>query len=130
MSGMVLDPLHSCTDPFRIQAQPLPDGLRNCSYSAEILRPIGYQPEAGPIPKRKDRLARQIGSRIPRDGEIIYFFGPYCGHLETGENRLAWKTRPVLDAPEPLLLDRFDQLAVAQQNGGDISMVGVDAKNN
>ena len=49
-------------------------------------------------------------------------------HLEAFSDRERREARPVLDTAKAFLLERGEEPAIFQQNGGDIAMIGVDAK--
>src|SRR5688500_5629946 len=81
-----------------------------------------------PVGDCERSLTKQIGAGVPADGNVRYLISPDPADFETACNRLCRKSRPVLDAPEPLLFDGNYELAVAQENGRAVGVVRVDSK--
>lgn len=76
--------------------------------------------------ERKERLAQQMRLRITRDREVVHLLRRDAGHIQARADRLAREAGPVLDPPEPLLLDRREQLPLAEQRRRHISVIRVD----
>src|SRR5690349_10593306 len=50
------------------------------------------------------------------------------GDVEHTLNGERWKPRPVLDAAEPLFLDRGDQLPITQERGRHVAVIRVQSQ--
>ena len=59
---------------------------------------------------------------------MIDLAGRHTRDLQACADGFPRESRPVLYAPETLLLDGRHQLAVTQQDGGHVAVVGVDPK--
>src|SRR5262249_57277494 len=66
--------------------------------------------------------------RIATDSDLADVSTADAGGFETALNRLHWKAGAVFDAAEALLFQGGDDLAVAQKNGRDVAVIGVDAQ--
>src|SRR5204863_8680870 len=84
--------------------------------------------ESWAVPGSEECLAQKIGARVSGDREVIDLAGRYARDLQTCADGFLRESRPVLYAPETLLLDGRHQLAVTQQDGGHVAVVGVDPK--
>lgn len=74
----------------------------------------------------KERLAQQIRLRITGDREVVHLLGRHPRHIQARADGVSRKPRTVLDPPEPLLLDRREQLPLAEQRRRHISVIRVD----
>src|SRR5437773_5259766 len=84
-------------------------------------RPPG-QDEAHPL--------QQTRVRIAVDRDVVDVVELDAGLIETVADRRRREARPMLDPAEALLLRRRDELAVDDDAGGGISVVGVDSNDN
>ena len=80
------------------------------------------------MPQREQPLPPEVRLGIARDGERIDVTRLGAGHRQARADRLARKAGVVLDAAESLFLDGRHELAVAQDGGGDVAVVRVDAE--
>src|SRR5262249_5546030 len=89
---------------------------------------VEYQPNIGSVAECKADLLEEPRTRIGvnGDGRNIAKRGSRLG--EAVSDGLRGEARPMLDAPEPLLLRRGYDLAVAEQAGGAIGVVGVKSQ--
>src|SRR5262249_47426708 len=71
-----------------------------------------------------------MGARIARDGEDNDVRRGHARYPQTLGQRVMREARAVLDPPEPLFFDGGDEPAVANENGRDIAVIGVQADNN
>src|SRR5215472_7885139 len=60
-------------------------------HPTSILHPISYQPQAGVLAQREERLAPQVRAWITGDGKVIDLPGRYPRHIETHVDRLVRK---------------------------------------
>ena len=125
---MMLDRVDPGAQRGRIDAEAARDHLPHTAHAAGVPHPVPGEPQARPRPQREERLAREIRPRVPGDRDVVDLGRRDPGHVETAPDRLGRESRPVLDAAEPLLLDRRHELPVPQQHGGGVSVVGVDAE--
>jgi len=65
---------------------------------------------------------------IARDGERVDVTRFGAGHRQARTDRVPRKAGVVLDAAKSLFFDGRDELAVAQDGGGDVPVVRVDAQ--
>jgi hypothetical protein len=70
-----------------------------------------------------------VGVRIARHCERVNITGVDAGNAQARTNRIAWKTRVVLDATKPFLFHGSNKLAIAQQRRGDVAGVGNYSQN-
>src|SRR6187399_2700213 len=129
MRGMMLDPMHGRLPRAGLEAKRVRDRLGNRADFAVVGGAVADHAAAWPIPQRKQRLAPEMRLRVARDPDVVDLVGSDAGHFQAGSNRLRRKTRDVLDPAEPLFFDGGDELTVADQDRGDVSVVRVDAEN-
>ena len=128
MRRMMLDPMHPSRDALLLQIQTLCCDSRQIAHAAPVSQTVPHEPEAGPVLESKQGPADHIGARVPRDGEVFDFSGRNPRHFQACADGIARESRPVLDSPEPLLLHGGNELAVAEQDSGDIAVVGINPK--
>ena len=71
-------------------------------------------------------LAAQVCEGIPRHGHVVYIGDGYPGDVEAPSSGIGREAGLVLLPAEPLLLDRGDDLAIDQQRGRGIAVIGVE----
>src|SRR5580698_7935937 len=74
------------------------------------------------------KFGRNASVRIARDRDVIDVGERDASRLQAVANRQRWKSSGILHAVEAFFFDRSDQLAVANDRGGSIPVVCVDAK--
>src|SRR6266498_3662693 len=79
--------------------------------------------------RREQNLLVQVRRRIARDADVIDFFNPNSRRPQTILDRLRGKTRTMLDAIEPLFFDRGNQLTIADDRRGRITVISIYAEN-
>ena len=67
--------------------------------------------------------------RIARNGDVVNIGRREAGFLQTIADGRSGKSRGVFDAIEALFFDGGNEAAVADDSGGSVAMIGVDAKN-
>ena len=94
-----------------------------------MLRSAFQEGPRGTVAEHKGRLAQQVGARVPGYGKRVDIAGRRAGHGEARLHGRLRESRPMLHAAEPLFFDRRDQHAVADEHGGNVSVIRVDAEN-
>src|SRR5712691_1138831 len=89
---------------------------------------VANQRQVRAMTQREQSLSPQVRPRIARDGKRIDVSCFGTSHRETRLNGLAREPRVMLDAAESLLLDGGDQLSVAEEGRGDVTVIRVDAE--
>ncbi len=125
---MVLDPVHGRPPLTRLQIQGLGERLRDRSDTPVVAGAIGDQPSVRAPPQREERLPQQVRPGIARHADPIDLRPGDAAHRETGPNGLARKPGHVLDPAEALFFDGRHQFAVANEDRGHVTVVGVDPK--
>ena len=95
-------------------------------YAGEIARARRHG-AARPVAQEKPALSPQVRARIAGDGEEIDVGGRDAAEREARGERVVRKSGAMLDAPKALLFDRRHETAVADEDGGDVAVVGVEA---
>ncbi len=93
-----------------------------------VTHTVKHKPQIGALAQSKLNLLEKAGARIGVDRDEADAGKRDAGLIQAIPDRFRRKPRPMLDAPEPLLLRRRDNLAVADEAGGAIAMVGVEAE--
>ena len=78
--------------------------------------------------ERVGHLPPQVRAGVLVDRHAVHIGEAGIRGTQAIADGFGWKTRPVLDAPKPLFLRRGDKLAVAEQAGGGIAVISVDAE--
>ena len=110
-----------------IQAERLRDGGRQRAQARQVAGP-GRHCAFRPVLEQEQRLAPQVRAGVARHGERVDVGGGQTGHLQADGDRLVGEPRDMLDAPEPLFFDRRDELSVADERGGYVAVVRVEAE--
>ena len=74
-------------------------------------------------------LAPAIGGIVAVDRDMLHVGERDAGFPEAVADRFARKAAPVLDAAEALLLDGSDEVAVLDEAGRRVGVIGVEAEN-
>src|SRR5437879_1017527 len=122
----MLDPVHAFLDVLSLKPESLSDRPRDHADPPPVLQPIRDQPRARPVPEREERSTPEVRAGISGDREMVDLRGRHVRQLEARADRIARKPRPVLDPPKALLFDGGDELAIAEERGGDVTVVGVN----
>jgi hypothetical protein len=112
------------------------DAERFDDFAAEVAD-LGAVGEA-PLDRAERRALRgdeadaleEARVRIAVDGEVVDVIDVHTSLIEAVANRRGRESRPVLDAAEALLLRGGDELAVDDDAGGSVRVVGVDSNDN
>ena len=123
---VMLDPVHALLDVLAAESQYIGDNRCHPTHSPPVLQPIRDQPRARPLPEREERFTPEVRAGISGDREMTNLRGRHVRQLEARADRIARKPRPVLDPSEALLFDGSDELAIAEERGGDVTVVGVN----
>jgi RPA family protein len=70
-----------------------------------------------------------VGVRIARHCKRVNITGVDASDAQARSNRIAWKTRIVLDATKSFLFHSGNEFTIAQQRRRDVAVVGIDAQN-
>ena len=98
--------------------------------AATIGEAIKNQPRIRPMGRGKPGLSPEVGAGVAIDGRLFDGGEVNAGLGEAIADGLGGEAGPVLDAPEPLLLDRRDEDTVFYQACRRIAVIGVDAEDN
>ena len=85
-------------------------------------------PGAGDVAQEVDQDALEFDEGLLVEGDAVDVAGGEAGVREAGEGGGDREAGVVLDPREALLLDRGDQLAVDDERGGGVVVVGGDAE--
>ena len=93
-----------------------------------VLEPVEDERDRRPLLEREERLLREVRLGVAADGDVGHLRAVDPGHVEAPLDRLRREASVVLDAREPLLFEGGHNRAVAEEDGGDVAVVGVDAE--
>ena len=127
MGGMMLHVPHPWSDGVLLQSDRGSDGVREGVDARQIAHAVANRP-FGTIPQREQRLAPEVSVRSARDGEDVDISRTDSADTQALRDRARRESRNVLDAAQSLFLDRSYQPAVADQGGGDVAVIGVQAE--
>ena len=97
---------------FAMFASRARDVARDCAAGASVLQ----------------HLRAEVRARVAADRDVVEVAGGEAGVREAPRGRLRGEAGDVLDAVEALLLGRRDELAVDDERGGRVAVVGVEAE--
>ena len=125
--GMMLDVVHArrhgrFLEPDRIGAR-----AGDVADRHHVRGAIADQRQVRTMAQREQPFSPQVRLRVARHRERIDVARLCARHRETRTDRLAWKPRVMLDPAESLFLDGGNELAIAQNDCGDVTVVCVDA---
>src|SRR5439155_8327558 len=78
--------------------------------------------------QNKGRLSKQVGPGVSTNSDRVDVFAFDSANLETATDGDGWESGEVLHAAESLFLQRGDQLAIADEDGGGIAVIDVNAE--
>ena len=84
--------------------------------------------EARALGQDVERTPEVVDLRVSVDGDVIDIAERESGVGKAPFHRLSGQTRPVLDAAEAFLFSGGDELAVFDESGGGVAMVGVETE--
>ncbi len=96
---------------------------------APVAKALKYQGRIRAPASEISNLAPKIGTVVLIKREMIDVLKANSGFAKTIGNGLRGEARPMLDAPEPLFLGRGDQLAVANEASGTVTVECVQPEN-
>jgi hypothetical protein len=91
--------------------------------------PVPQEVEGGAVFENKFDLLPQVGRRVAANGHVVHVSAVDASDVEAAPDGLCREARHVLDALEALFLNGRYEIAVFKQNGGYISMIGIDTEN-
>src|ERR1700688_4508762 len=100
--------------------------LGDAPHLFAVAQPVCNQPRTWPARDDVGELAEKIGPAAAVDGDAGDVTEVDFGFLQAIGDGARRETRPVLEPAKPLLFGRGHQLAIAQDAGGRIGVVGVD----
>src|SRR5207253_4201819 len=87
-----------------------------------------HRSDRRPVAQGKKDFAAEVGPGVERSGDVVDVLGADAAGRQAVADRLRREAGPMLDAVEPFLLDRGDELAIDDQGGGRVAVKGVDAE--
>ncbi len=126
MGGMVFDHARPRAHAAFVEAERGRDRRRQRGDAREIAGAVA-DGVLRPVPEQEERLAPQVRAGVPRDGEQIDLGRADAGDPQALGERAMGEAGAVLDAAEPLLFHRRDELSFADEHGRDVSVVRVEA---
>ena len=102
---------------------------RDARAGAAIAQPAEHQIDVGALGQEIADLAHEVGATVLIERDVIHVGKLNACLAQAIGDGLGGKSRPMLDAAEPLLLGGRDQLAVAHQRSGRVGVKGVQAEN-
>src|SRR5579863_9050072 len=125
MRRMVLDMMHGrqCVAAYAKRG-----GKRaaHIAHPPPVSQPVPHERDVGTPRDGVPRLSQEMGTWIPAHGDMIHGRARDTALLQHGLDRHCGEPRAVLDAPEPLLLHRRDEDAIAHEHRRHVAVVRVD----
>ena len=128
MRQVVLDAREARPSKRSARRQPSPAASAPGRARAAVAQALEHQAEAGRCYRRHRRASALVGAAVLIDRDVVDVVESNAGLAQAIGDRLRGKPGPMLDPPEPLLLRRGDQHAVAHEAGGGVGVEGVEAE--
>ena len=102
----------------------------NARALAPVAHPVEHHPEIRPARDEIAELVQEVRAPVLVDRHVRDVRQLHARLSQAVADRLGREASPVLDAPEALLFRRGEEHSVAQQAGGGVAVVGVEAEDN
>ena len=123
---VVLDVVNTSLHAFA--GKGVGNGLFDGFGLATLLESLKDEFEAGAGTEDEEETAEVVDLGVEVDGDVFEVLETQAGFVQAVLHGEGGETGPVFDAAESLFFDCGDELAVANDGGGGVAMVGVDSE--
>src|ERR1700683_4492469 len=113
MRQMMFDPMHLTAEAFGWEA--FPQMISDATAGVAVRELVNDETDIRAAHYRVGNLPQQVRPAVLIDADVLHLAQLQLSLPQTVGDGLRWKTRPVLHAPEALLLCRRDKLPVAHE---------------
>jgi hypothetical protein len=95
---------------------------------ANVAQAVFDEAEVGPVAEDEEETAPIVDAGLAVDGDVVEVTEAQAGFAEAEFGGFSGEAGPVLDAPEALFFGGSDDATIANEAGGGVAVVGVEAQ--